>query len=843
MRFLFVNPLPFPTTRAYGIQLAKTANALIEAGHAAELLVPSYEAPYPGGRDVESLKNAYGVKHLPVMRTVDMGVTPHRSFGHPFLNALWYRFVVLRYASHVRRILEKEPADSIVITRDPLIVQALRGIPQRIFWELHTLGKLRTQKNALVSVDGILPISKPLEQACIALGFPHHGSCILPSGVDVSRFSSVPSMEDARRALGIDAKFTLYAFAGRFQEAWKGRDTLLGLASRLEGDERLYLVGDLGGGIEAFKHEAKKQGVDLGKVIFAGHVEPSSIPVHLAAADLFLLPNSGKEPIGREHTSPIKLFEYLAVGRPIVASDLPSIREVLDETNSCLFAADNAEACLLACRSIISDKARGEVLVRLGKEKVAAYDWKSRVSKLVAFVHERVRDSKTVIVPIFDGAISKNIVDSGALQPLVERGHRVLLWVYEAKADYYRKRYGPKGYEVAEYGEPRIPLWATMLQNFAIDCIPTYAIYLKHARRMVSKKKYFLGIVRIALWGLGHIAPIRFVFQRLALFWQVPLKIKSLVRIERPVMVFCPTMVWLAEVQLNRYAKRSGIPSVGMDKSWDNITSKLILPVKPDLLVVPNPRCQDEAVTYLGFPRERTRPVGLPQFDRYAEPGLLETREAFFDRMKLDPSKPLMLYCAAGLWMAKDEPDVLLWLDDQIEKGRFGPLQVLVRLHPKYDCGADKLTGTKHLVLDRPGTYIMKDLTQWEYEDHDLRHLLSSIRFSSVTLNTASTMSIEAAYFDKPVINIAIDPKPVPHIMSIERYYEREHYKPIIDAGGATLARTFEELGMQIERYLKDPSLDHEGRERVIREQCIDRQPIAAKRLSDVLLEKLGYSS
>ncbi|MCC7522733.1 glycosyltransferase [Candidatus Uhrbacteria bacterium] len=843
MRFLFVNPLPFPTTRAYGIQLAKTADALIEAGHSVELWIPSYEAPYPGNRDVESLKKAYGVKHLPVLRTVDMGITPHRSFGVPILNALWFRFVVRQYAKQARRLLEKESGDSVIITRDPLIVHALRGISQKVFWELHTLGKISTQKKALVSADGILPISKSLESACVALGFPHHGSRILPSGVDVSLFSSAPTKEEARKKLGIDPSFVIFAFAGRFQEAWKGRDTLLGVASRLTGAERLYLVGDLGGGVDAFKKEAEKQRVNLDRVIFAGHVEPSSVPLYLAAADLFLLPNSAKEPIGREHTSPIKLFEYLAVGRPIVASDLPSVREVLDETNSSLFPADNPDACIAACRSIISDNSRAEEFVRAGKEKAAAYDWKSRANKLISFAEERVRDAKTVIVPIFDGAISKNIVDSGALQPLVDRGHRVLLWVYEAKADYYRKRYGPRGYEVAEYGEPRIPLWATMLQNFAIDCIPTYAIYLKHARRMVAKKKYVLGAVRIALWGLGHVAPIRFVFQRLALLWQVPLKIKSLVRIERPVLVFCPTMVWLAEVQLNRHAKNLGIPSIGMDKSWDNITSKLILPIKPDLLIVPNSRCQDEAVQYLGFPREKTRPVGLPQFDRYAEPGLMENREGFFKRMGLDPAKPMLLYCAAGLWMAKDEPDVLLWLDEQIEKGRFGPLQVLVRLHPKYDCGADKLTGTKHLVFDRPGTYVMKDLTQWEYEDHDLRHLISSIRFAAVTANTASTMSIEAAYFDRPVINIAIDPKPVPHIMSIERYYKREHYKPIIDAGGATLARTFEEFGAQIERYLKDPALDHEGRERVIREQCIDRQPIAAKRLADVLLSHLGYSS
>ncbi|MDP3793458.1 MAG: hypothetical protein Q8R07_01770, partial [Candidatus Uhrbacteria bacterium] len=230
--------------------------------------------------------------------------------------------------------------------------------------------------------------------------------------------------------------------------------------------------------------------------------------------------------------------------------------------------------------------------------------------------------------------------------------------------------------------------------------------------------------------------------------------------------------------------------------------------------------------------------VGLPQFDRYRDPALLESREAFFQRMKLQPNVPLLLYCAAGLWMSPDEPEILTHLNEDIERGVFGPLQVLVRMHPKYYCGAEHLKHQKHLILDRPGTYVVGDLASWEYEDRDLMHLMSSLRHATVTSNTASTMSVEAAYFDKPIINVGFDPKPTSWIMSNARYYEREHYRPIVSSGGVRVAHSYEEFVNDLKKYLAHPEMDHEGRERIIREQCIDRKPIAAKSLGDVLL---GY--
>lgn len=443
-----------------------------------------------------------------------------------------------------------------------------------------------------------------------------------------------------------------------------------------------------------------------------------------------------------------------------------------------------------------------------------------------------------VLVPIYDGSISKALVDSGALTILIETGYPVVLIVEERKVKYYQDRFGTKGYRVIPHPVIPRPDWLVRLQIIGIGAIPTRMMLLRHLRRMMERKKYVLGFLRLCVWALGHFFPTRWILQHLVVLHSIPQSVRDLIDADPLALIFCPTLLTIEEIDLVRYGKKKGIPVIGMIKTWDNITTKLSLPVSPDHLMVHTDLVRDEAVHYLHYPRSQISVVGLPQFDRYRDPTLMESQAIFFERMKLQPNVPMLLYCAAGLWMSPDEPEILMRLNEDIERGVFGPLQVLVRMHPKYDCGAEHLKNQKHLILDRPGTYVAGDLTTWEYEDHDLMHLISSLRHAAVTSNTASTMSVEAAYFDKPVINIGFDPKPTSWIMSNARYYEREHYRPIVHSHGVRVAYSYEEFVHDIKTYLAHPEMDHEGRETIVREQCIGRDFASAQSLGHALL---GY--
>jgi len=124
-------------------------------------------------------------------------------------------------------------------------------------------------------------------------------------------------------------------------------------------------------------------------VIVKAHEPSELIPAYLSAADVLVLPN---EPVSEEsirYTSPIKLFEYMASGRPIVASDLPSIREILSEEIAVFVQPDNKEDLARGIAIALKDSVLGEKLASKAREKVAQWTWQKRAENLRKIISQK----------------------------------------------------------------------------------------------------------------------------------------------------------------------------------------------------------------------------------------------------------------------------------------------------------------------------------------------------------------------------------------------------------------------------------------------------------------------
>ena len=110
----------------------------------------------------------------------------------------------------------------------------------------------------------------------------------------------------------------------------------------------------------------------------------------MKAADVLVLPNSGKEKISRIYTSPLKMFEYMAAGVPIVASDLPSIREVLSEKTAFLFEADDARDLAEKIEMVLENKEGAGERARKALKEVKKYNWEERAGKILDFVKGKI---------------------------------------------------------------------------------------------------------------------------------------------------------------------------------------------------------------------------------------------------------------------------------------------------------------------------------------------------------------------------------------------------------------------------------------------------------------------
>jgi glycosyltransferase involved in cell wall biosynthesis len=172
---------------------------------------------------------------------------------------------------------------------------------------------------------------------------------------------------------------------------WKGAGLVVDVAARVP-EARVVIVGGQTNwtqddpDIAALGERAHALGV-AERVELRGHVPYDRVPEALASASVALLPLPD-EPVARLFTSPLKLFDYMAAGVPIVASDLPALREVLrHEQNALLAAPGDPDAFAAAVRRLLAEPALAERLGRQARADVEGYSWDARARALLDFMH------------------------------------------------------------------------------------------------------------------------------------------------------------------------------------------------------------------------------------------------------------------------------------------------------------------------------------------------------------------------------------------------------------------------------------------------------------------------
>ena len=373
----------------------KTCEALAKAGIEVNLLIPERENYIK--KDIFSF---YGVERI---------FTVEYLSGFDFRKWEWWFkkgwFLLERLAVLYRLKKKKWEEGNIIYTREAEIawVMAKKGLP--VCYEAHT--KPRWWKLHLWLVRqtvGIIAISRGLAGEYEAANFFSKRVVVIPDGVDLEKFNLLVGEQELkfkiREELGLSAKKKIILYAGSFQK-WKGVDCLIEAINELkvnpsEIQDKFYGVKlkiELvlaGNGPEEENLRLKVNKLRLrDEVVFMGFVERSKIPELMIAADVLVLPNSGKEKISRVYTSPLKMFEYMAAGVPIVASDLPSIREVLNEEMAVLVKADDAGVMKRGIEKVLAGGREIEAMVKKNKELVKKYTWRRRAEGILCFINER----------------------------------------------------------------------------------------------------------------------------------------------------------------------------------------------------------------------------------------------------------------------------------------------------------------------------------------------------------------------------------------------------------------------------------------------------------------------
>jgi glycosyltransferase involved in cell wall biosynthesis len=392
-RIVYLANARLPTEKAHGYQICKMCEAFEHNGVEVVLMHPDRHQFDPRLReqsvfDYYGIQRRFEVRTLPNWDVVRLSVIiPNRLFTPIFFAhaLIWGLYAVL--------IARKERADCYY-TRDSAIAYWLVRLGLPTVYEAHVVPR-RGQYFLLKSIARsaairlVIVITSFIRERFLAIDFPPEKVMVLPDGVDLSLFENLSSKEECRQHLGLPEDRPIIGYIGRFRtlEMEKGIPQLIGamaLLPRIQGEEPLLLcVGGPMVAVPRYLELARQVGLPQERLRFIDRVPNTEVPYWIRAFDVAVAPFPNNEHYAY-FMSPLKLFEYMAGGVPIVASDLPSIREVLQHSKSSwLVRANDLEALAEGIRHLLNSRPLRQCLAEQARQAVNRYTWISRARVIV----------------------------------------------------------------------------------------------------------------------------------------------------------------------------------------------------------------------------------------------------------------------------------------------------------------------------------------------------------------------------------------------------------------------------------------------------------------------------
>lgn len=456
-------------------------------------------------------------------------------------------------------------------------------------------------------------------------------------------------------------------------------------------------------------------------------------------------------------------------------------------------------------------------------------------------------DMKTILISILQGIEAKNILRTEICRELLKISNIRLVFLVgtKDKLDYYRREFTHPSvvYELAL--PPRALRQDRFFGFLKFKLINTQTTDLR--RKLAAKqnrvsfflhpfiflfnrifaRKVFRRFIRRLDYGLTSGADFSYLFDKYDI-----------------AAVFLAHLFDDMEAALLREAKRRKIVNVGLINSWDKLTARCMLRVLPDKLLVYNDIVKEEAVKYADMPQEDVVVVGVPHYDRYFTDKPVP-RDEFYKRVNINPKKRIILYSPIGKYFSDSDWDIIDLLNGFVENELSAyNVELLVRFQPNDFVSEIEIKKRPWLKYNLPGIrFSNKRGVDWDMDFADLNHLFNTLYYCSLLVCYAASISVDAAIFGKPVININFEVKNKQKPSQTPTYfYGMSHYRNVLATGGIRLVSSKEELLEWIKIYLGQPDIDADGRSRLVSEQCWRKDGCAGKRVAGFLVNELGLS-
>lgn len=293
-------------------------------------------------------------------------------------------------------------------------------------------------------------------------------------------------------------------------------------------------------------------------------------------------------------------------------------------------------------------------------------------------------------------------------------------------------------------------------------------------------------------------------------------------------------------------AKRLGIPTLAYIPSWDNVSTKNRMVFKYDGYIVWNEQNKDELLDV--YPRARDVPVyvvGAPQFDVFYLDRFKIDRAAFCEEQHLQADRKIIVYSLGSPNFLKEHHGAIE-MARRLKAGHFGTAQLLVRPHPIHDNaelrGIFAEFGPNVRLQSTPNAG--RELIRRSQDERQIVDWVNTFRHADVVINLASTVTIDAAICDTPVVNLDFDPQPdsLDQALIKDVNHKWNHFKPIAESGGVWLVNDFEELENAVKVYLDSPELHRTERKWIAEYVCGRLDGHCGERMAEAITDFVGQN-
>ena len=377
MKILYIANIRLPTEKAHGIQIMKMCEAFSRAGHTLSLVVPKRlnlikEDPF----EYYGVEKIFKVSKLITLDLVHLG-----SVG------FWIQYISFAKVATLYALFQKV---DIIYTRDELVTYFLGFFKKNIYWEVHTKKSSWIAKAAAKKAKKIVVISQGLKEYILKeYGLSEGKVIVAHDGVDLKEFEDKRSKEELREELRLPKEKKIIAYVGKYKTMGqtKGVNDLIqafGDVYKEDKEAFLLLVGINKDEVDEVTNIFKTCSIPEEYWSIVLHVTHNKAILYMKAVDVLVMNYPNTEHYAK-YMSPLKLFEYMASGNVIIASDLPSVREVLGDTNSVLINTDDETGLIKALGQVIKNTDSTNNLAKQAQIDIGKYTWTRRIDRVLTF--------------------------------------------------------------------------------------------------------------------------------------------------------------------------------------------------------------------------------------------------------------------------------------------------------------------------------------------------------------------------------------------------------------------------------------------------------------------------